>query len=216
MSRTLPVSRSRCSRRILPCAMLLLGLAAPGRASGQSIPPASDPGVVQANLPAGVMPGTRVRVRHVNGQRLVGTATAAAGDTILLLGTRGVPVAIAAADIAVLEQSLGVHRNFWRNFGWTVMGAAATGGVIGAASWTPCTGECWFVPKSRADAFLLGGIVGGVLGAPVGVLVGAVARSEHWMPVHRGSPYRFSLRPTAGARGVGVAGTIVLARSAHR
>jgi hypothetical protein len=55
-----------------------------------------------------------------------------------------------------------------------------------------------------------------VVGAPVGVLVGAIAKSEYWMPVPRAVPYRFSLRPTAGAQGVGVAGTIVLGTGAHR
>ncbi|MGE0159151.1 MAG: hypothetical protein AB7T31_07025 [Gemmatimonadales bacterium] len=154
--------------------------------------------------------GERVRVRHVDGRTFTGSVESASDDALRLAGPDGA-YAIGRSDIAGLERSLGVHRRFGRGFAVTVGIAAGAGGIVSAATWSPCEGWCIVHPETRTDAFAWGVVGGAVIGLPIGVLVGLASGSERWEPI---LPLgRVALSPVVRAGGrVGVRAAIPLGR----
>lgn len=141
--------------------------------------------VTLATLPAPgpgqVMPevGERVRIRHVDGRLFVGPLESTSAEEIRVGGPGG-PYDMRREEIAAIERSLGERRHFASYFFATLGIAAGSGGAIGALTWGPCSGDCWFHPRDRTDAFGWGAVVGGVLGFPLALLVGIASKTERW------------------------------------
>ena len=163
--------------------------------------------------------GDRVRLLYKDGTRISGVIDSIAQD-----GLRMTPefwsanVFIKYETVASVERSLGRHRRFWRNLGLT-MGVAGLGaGVIGAATYSPCTDTgflaCLFAPASRTDAFAMGFVIGGAISLPVGLIIGAGAKHERWAkPVSlRVAGQAVSIRPIVGRR-PGVSVTVPFGRA---
>ncbi len=83
--------------------------------------------------------------------------------------------------LRAIERSAGRHRRFGRALLLSMGSAALIGGIVEAAAFEPCTGECWFQPRTAAGAFVEGAVASGiVIGIPVGTVWGLVARPERW------------------------------------
>ena len=197
---------TRPARRACLAALLALGTV--------GIPtPASS----QADVPH----GTRVRVRHAGGRPMVGTLLVISGDSVRVRTVEAGDVALPAGSVIALDRSLGRGRRFWRNFGLTAMGIAASGGILGAVTYEPCesTGflSCLMAPDSHGDAFLYGAAFGSVIGIPVGALVGYAVESERWAPVEGfgDTKRRVSVRPIFGRR-IGISATYAFGRHPQR
>ena len=199
-------SFARRARRACWAALLALGaIGLPASAAAQ----------------ADVAHGTRVRVRHVSGRPMVGTLMVISSDSVRLRTLEVGDVTLPAGDVIALERSLGRKRRFWRNFGLTALGVAASGGILGAVTYEPCesTGfmSCFMAPASHGEAFLYGAAFGSVIGVPVGAIVGYAVMNERWAPVagFHGRERRVSIRPILG-RGVGVSATYALGSGTQR
>lgn len=140
------------------------------------------PAASAQNLPG---EGDRVRVRMAGGSERTGLVSAfdPAGSLVLVDEASGREVSLPLHDVAGLEQSLGKGRRFGRNLGYTIAATSLTFGVLGAVSWSECTGWCLLHPESRADAFAWGLVGGAVVGLPIGVIVGLAVTSERWASV---------------------------------
>lgn len=165
-------------------------------------------------------PGVRVRVTHVRGQQ-IGTLRSVDGDSVRFTTIAGVDLALPAGEVALLEQSTGVHRQFWKHLAMVSGGLIAAGGVLGFATYEPCesTGfmSCFMAPGSRGEAMLLGGALGGIVGVPLGLLAGVAIQTERWAPVtavgHALSGVSIRMTPL---HGVGVTVTYVLGSGVRR
>ena len=164
-------------------------------------------------------PGERVRIRHTDGTVFTGVLGSVSVENVHLReGAAGRDLVIPRAEIRQIEESLGKHRSFWRNFGIT-LGASSVGiGVLSAITWTPCTETgflaCFMYPSDRGEALVWGLAGGAGIGVPVGVLVGLLRKNERWasisVPAANGAT--ISLAPVVGTR-FGVAGSITFGGS---
>ena len=146
-----------------------------------------------------IFPGDRVRVTvhpgkaaahgadgvMINsGDPIVGHWEGSADGTILLRDEGGSGSwQILEESVQRIEMSLGHERRMGQSvFKWTV-GLAAGFGILGAASWHPCTETgfmaCFMSPQSRSEQFALAALGGAVLGIPVGFLAG-LRKHEIW------------------------------------
>jgi hypothetical protein len=117
-------------------------------------------------------PQLRVRITDVNGA--------------VVTGRDGREYIIPLSGISGMEESLGRHRRFGRNFAIGLVSTAGVLGALAAATWSPCTQTgfmaCLLHPGSRAEAFTWGLAGGGVVGLPVGVVAGLAIKEERWAP----------------------------------
>lgn len=156
--------------------------------------------------------GQRVRVTLVDGRKVSGTLLPASkGQVTFVDEVNGGRHTLSVDVIERVEESLGRHRRFGRNFLIGMTSSALVVGFASAATWSPCEGWCFVHPNSSTDAFFWG-LAGGavIVGIPVGMLLGIVLKHERWGPVALpgvDSPVR--LTPVLGPR-PGVAVTIPL------
>ncbi len=133
-----------------------------------------------------VMVGSRVRVSGAGrGAPVVGAVTAVRGDTLEVQpdgGGAAVTMRVGGTDL--LERSQGRTGHALAGAGIGLAAGSLVGGLIGAATYTPCTETgflaCMFQPSSRGGAAALGATVGALGGVVVGVLIGAGTRTERW------------------------------------
>ena len=161
------------------------------------------------------IPGDRIRITQADGTVVAGTLATWSANAVRLSPDRlGGTVDIPAETIDVFETSLSRETNFAKHFANTVGFVAAAGGVIGAATWSPCEPTTLFgcvgASNSRGQAFLVGaGVLGIALGVPIGVLRGFGVKDERWRPVAlppRTEP-GLAIRPLIG-NGVGLAASM--------
>jgi hypothetical protein len=145
------------------------------------------PPALQAQI-ASVAVGERVRITRVTGSKIAGTLLEVSPDelTVYSGGARSRSV-IERATIAGLERSIKRESRFMRNFGITLGAGLVTGGLLGAATYSPCesTGfmSCFMAPASRGDAAVFGSIVGGVIATPIAIIVGITTKHDTWEQV---------------------------------
>jgi len=144
-----------------------------------------------------VFPATATQPqRHV-----VGHLQRHTGDTVII--ARGLVLdTVALSGGRQLQTVVGSHGHGWRGAGYGFLAGSVVGGIIGSATWTPCTDTgflaCMMYP-SQGEQTVGGAILGGLLGGLIGGAIGAGTRTEVWGTV-----------PLAGARvsitasGVGV------------
>jgi hypothetical protein len=130
--------------------------------------------------------GARIRVRQPPSLIWVGTLQSLSPDTVTFIDGQGNRLSLARQNVE-LERSIGRTQSFWKHFGLTVGGAALTGGIISAVTWTECNESglfgCFMEPASRGEAFGWGFVAGGLVAVPLGVLLGAVIKPERWIKV---------------------------------
>jgi hypothetical protein len=137
--------------------------------------------------------GSRVRVvaSSLPGGVGVGKVIATDGDSLILERERSRGVArLARSDVSSIQVSGGHHRNAGRGAILGLLIGAGGGAVIGAMTWTPCTGFCILEPDTRSASAALGAGVLGTLGALLGTVAGALNVSDEWHSV--------ALSPTVG------------------
>jgi hypothetical protein len=153
----------------------------------------STPCAAQSRL----LPADRVRILSVDGSSLTGVASELSPDSIRVSVQGEQQRWVRRAEIAYLERSAERHRKFARNFGVTIGSAAGVGAMLGAITWKECKSSglfgCMFVPESRFDAFLMGGVAGGVISVPVGVILGLAIQYDRWEPTRLAEARRSSL-----------------------
>jgi hypothetical protein len=160
-------------------------------------------------------PGARIRVT-VDGAPapIVGSLLAATADSIAYtfpvpggLANTSDTATVARRSIRRLEVSTGRHRHVRHSVGWGILGAGTAGGVIGAASYSPCTETgflaCFMEPRSRTEAAVWGVALGGILGSGAGLIAGLLHRSEDWRSVPPENVARIRVLP--GVHGVSAA-----------
>jgi hypothetical protein len=164
----------------------------------------------QAAAPAAsLQPGTRVRITQPGQQPRIAAVVTGSGDTLFVrwpefANTTAIPL----AEVSRLEVSTGRHRNVLKGALVGTLSAGAVGGVLGAATYAPCTSTeafgCLLEPAGRGESALLGGVVGGVLGLIVGTLVGLPSR-EGWqrMPLDT-RRVSVAVTPRASSTGLGL------------
>jgi hypothetical protein len=178
----------------LTAVLSLLLLATPGPLAGQSADTAQ------------WQPGARVRVPRVDDRARLATVVGRSADTLLLRWTNSEPaVVVPMSDISRLDVRTGRHRNLLKGMALGAGIGFAGGALLGAVSYSPCTGMCIMAPSDVGEAAALGGIVIGTLGLVVGTLAGLPSH-DTWQRVPldgRHSPATVGLH--ASAHGVGVA-----------
>jgi hypothetical protein len=132
-------------------------------------------------------PQLRVRITDVNGAVVTGSLVSATAEQLgVVSGRNGREYIIPLSGISGMEESLGRHRRFGRNFAIGLVSTAGVLGALAAATWSPCTQTgfmaCLLHPGSRAEAFTWGLAGGGVVGLPVGVVAGLAIKEERWAP----------------------------------
>lgn len=157
----------------LPTALLLVLLVRPDVVPGQATTPATS-----------IQPGTRVRITQPGQEPRIAAVVTGSGDTLFVRWPEfATTSAVPLAEVSRLEVSTGRHRNVLKGALVGTLSAGAVGGVLGAATYTPCTSTeafgCFLEPAGRGESALQGGVVGGVLGLIVGALVGLPSR-EGW------------------------------------
>lgn len=129
--------------------------------------------------------GARVRiVSPVLGlERQVGTIESVTGDTLRFRRADGVgPVSLKPSEITTIEVSAGTHTAKAKWAGIGSLAGAVAGGVIGAATYTPCSciGDIFGRGGSIGIGVILGALTGGIGGALWGT-----RRQETWAAVAR-------------------------------
>ena len=164
------------------------------------------PAGVSAQLPLNT--GVRVRVTRTNGNTVVGRFESATAEEVKLSNeaTRA-EYLIPQSAIRRIERSVARTRRFGRNFAIAAGTVSALGGIVGAATYTPCesTGfmSCFMSPDNRLQAFGMGLAAGAMVGVPIGLIFGLTARHDQWEVVsaRQDSEPQFRIAP-AGAGGV--------------
>ena len=126
-----------------------------------------------------VFAATATEPEHV----AAGAFVSLVGDTLVLTRNRQA-VTIVLGEGRRLQVLL--RRSDRAKAGFTIgaLAGAATGGIIGSATWHPCTEtggpfDCIDYP-SRGDQTLAGGLVGGLIGGLAGWGIGATKHVEVW------------------------------------
>lgn len=155
-------------------------------------------------LPSEVQPGVRVRAVSPAAGTVTGRVTAVQGDDFLVARDRlADTVRLSASQLSSLDLSVGRHKRRWRGAGVGLLGGAALGAVIGAATYRKpdCSGATYFCDLNRGFDAAFGAVVFGGIGAATGALVGA-GKADDWKPL--ALPARTSLelfvRPAGNAR----------------
>lgn len=160
-------------RRFAPVVLLLVVLAS--TASAQAA----------RGLPSEVQPGARVRVVSPATGTITGRVTTVQGDEFLVARDRlADTVRLSANQVSSLELSTGSHKRRWRGAGYGLLGGAALGAVIGAATYTKpaCSGDAYFCDLGQGFDAAFGAAVFGAIGAVTGALIGA-GRVDDWTPL---------------------------------
>jgi len=129
--------------------------------------------------------GSRIRILSpVLGDQLqAGTLTWTRGDTVGFRPSRGeTQFTIATPNIVRLEAVHGTHQRKAKGALIGLLAGAAVGAVLGAASYKPCEGFCFFDDTRESDAAIAGAL-GGILGSVLGTLVGAIVPTDTWVGV---------------------------------
>ena len=160
--------------------------------------------------PIEIESGSRVRVHGRGGVVWIGTLLSADSARAHIDPDDGGPVFVDRARIERVQVSTGRGRPAASTA--LKVGGVITllGGVAGAVSYRPCVPrgflDCLFSPDSRAQAFLMGGMLGAVVALPVGLLFG-LSEGDVWRDGSLGIPTapqdQFSLTPVIGSE-VGV------------
>ena len=148
------------------------------------------------DLPPEVQPGVRVRVVSPAAGTVTGRVTAVQGDEFLVARDRlADTVRLSANQLASLDLSVGRHKRRWRGAGLGLLGGAALGAVIGAATYQKpdCSGEAYFCDLGRGFDASFGAVVFGGVGAVTGALVGA-GSADDWKPLSLRSRTSLELR----------------------
>ncbi len=106
------------------------------------------------------------------------------GDTLSFRpeGTQD-SIPLQLGSITQLEVSAGRSSHRRQGEGLGLLGGALIGAVVGAATYTPCSGtfgDCPLAPTSRGGNAKLGGFVGALIGTIVGGFIGARRQTENW------------------------------------
>lgn len=155
-----------------------------------------------------VTPGARVRVVEVSsGAPLVtGELIRMAGDTVLISSAAATQTVWVVTAAHRLEVSAGTHRRTLRGIGLGFLVGAATGAVIGLATYQEpdCIQFC--IDLGRGFTALAGAAVLSVPGAVIGGIVGAKSKHEAWRPIANHA-VRLGIAP-AGSGGVLLAASV--------
>ncbi len=170
------------------------------------------PAGASAQLPLSL--GERIRIRHSDGARRIGSLDSVSAEAVRLGGlTVDRAVVIARADIREIERSLGKDRNFDKHFGIAVASTAVAMSLVEGLTWSPCEAKgftkCLLHPSSRIGAFGFGLAAGVVIGLPIGTILGLTLETERWerATLPGSSRANISLLPMFGPR-FGVTGSI--------
>jgi hypothetical protein len=158
-------------KRLVPLALVTV---LPQTVAAQQLPPEL--------LPAA---GARVRVVTRAGDRVSGTLSTTAGDTLVFIALRRDPLrrtelALPTDQVRELWVTRGRRRARGALYGLGIgfLAGAAAGAAIGYIG--PADSECGDFPCGRGWNAAAGAIGGAILGAPVGTLLGAAHGPERW------------------------------------
>lgn len=194
--------RQRLHRSVIPVATTLTTLFA-----------LAQPLVAQTESSLATGARVRVVIPAVDGQSkryVPGELVRLAGDTVVLLtgwGTVGpdtLVYALGEGGGRRLERLTGRHGHRGTGVALGTAFGALAGGLIGAATWRPCTPQgsdaCLFSTlisnSSREMQAAEGVLLGALGGALAGLVIGAVVRTETWEPL-RTSGIRLGIAPGA-------------------
>jgi hypothetical protein len=165
-----------------------------------------------AQTPATLPPlqiGARVRVSSsapgFSGPPRVANVLAQHGDTLSFRpeGTQD-SIALPLSLITRIEVSTSRSSHRRQGMGLGLLGGALIGAVVGAATYTPCSGpgfgSCIFSPGSRGEQAKWGGFVGALVGTSVGGFIGSDWQSENWERVAVTAP-KVSVRIAPSGKG---------------
>ena len=148
----------------------------------------------------GVFPGVRVRVVDVSSAApvLTGQLVRKAGDTVIVSSAAATPTVFVVGAGHRLEVSAGTHRRTLRGVGLGFLVGAATGAVLGLASYQEpdCSQSFICLDFGPGFAALAGAVVFSVPGMVIGGIVGA-KKHEVWRRVGR-LPVHVGIAPAAG------------------
>ena len=143
--------------------------------------------------------GDWIRARHQR-DRVEGRVVSLEGDVLILARDERAADTLSLPALTELEVSTGRRRNTLRGMGIGFLALGATGAVLAAATWEPCTGWLCIGPSSEAEAAAWGLIGGGAAGVIAGGIIGVATHRHVWAPVER--PVRFGLAPAGRGRAV--------------
>lgn len=162
--------------------------------------------VGQAAAPAtSLQPGARVRITQAGEKPRVAIVVDRTTDTLVVRWPEfSNPISLPISRISRLDVQTGRHRNVLKGMAIGTLGAGAAGFILGAASYQPCTSNCFLAPTSREESGAIGGILLGTVGFVVGTLAGIPSR-DTWkrVPLERGGPATVGLK--VQGRGLGLA-----------
>lgn len=144
-----------------------------------------------------VSPGDRVRVSARSFPRVSGTVLDARPDSLVLRSRGGDTIHTAWSDVRTLDVSGGSSRvsTALRYGGIGLLGGAATGVVVGYASFEEDDDGWCFVACSRTEAGLAGAALFGFVGGATGVLSGMFFPAQRWRRAE--TPVSVSAAPAA-------------------
>ena len=153
---------------------------------------------VRAQNAPTVEPGTRIRVTHHAGNRVVGSVVTLAGDT-LRVRPAGISdtLAVLVSEVTQWEMSEGPQRHVLRNMAYGFglgAGAGAIGGVIHGDD-PPGA----FIPLTAPQYAAIFGVFYGITGAIVGAATGLHA-TEEWTRLPLPSGSHVSIAPRGDGR----------------
>lgn len=163
--------------------------------AGWMVPPA-------AAQSGDLAPGTRVRLRIVNGDKHTGSLISADADSIVLSTDDG-DVSVPRSGIDQLDVSAGRKRATWKGTGYGIL----IGGLFGFAVGLPeaidgGTGGI-FDPGGEIMPYTTFG--GALLGGLIGAGIGALSHTERWVPADAGlMPVTILAEPSPGGTRLGV------------
>jgi hypothetical protein len=133
-----------------------------------------------------IQTGSRVRIVASSLPGGVGVGNIITSDADSLIVQRERPqevVRLARAEVSSIQVSAGHRRHAGRGALLGVLIGAGSGAVIGAMTWSPCTGFCFLEPDTRGASAALGAGVLGTVGAVVGTIAGVFSVSDEWQSV---------------------------------
>ena len=140
----------------------------------------------------------RIRINTQNGEEITGFLKESNPSYITLvvgLGEGERNIAIAYADMATLQRSIGVRRNFAKGARYGAIAAGAGGLLFGllSSAFAGDDSAGWFF-----GGFFWGTLGTGFITVPVGLVIGGLIKSEKWESVSIPNQGAASLVPVIG------------------